>query len=123
MPKRVIEQRLDEIRQLATEAPNPETTRTLKKALADRINLIAAQAARVAAELQLKPLIPDLIAAFDRMLENGLETDPQCRGKLGTAALRIQILDAQDQAASHTTRPLLRLPKGPGVTQMQVSGR
>ena len=82
MPKRVIEQRLDQIRRLAHAMPNAETSIALKKALEDRSNVVVAQAARVAAGLQLKPLIGDLLASFDRMLENGAAVDPQCRAKL-----------------------------------------
>src|SRR5213593_1637175 len=61
MPKRVLEQRLDEIRQLGRQTPTAETLPALKKALEDRHNLVVAQAAKATAELQLKELVPDLL--------------------------------------------------------------
>ncbi len=53
----------------------------LRKALGDRVNLVAAKAAEVAAELRLTELTPDLLHAFDRLFENAAKSDPQCWGK------------------------------------------
>jgi hypothetical protein len=53
----------------------------LRKALGDRTGLVVAQAAKVAAELRLRELLPDLLRAFDRLFENPVERDPQCWGK------------------------------------------
>lgn len=58
-----------------------EDPAALRKALSDRINVLVAKAARLAAERQLHDLIPDLLAAFDRLLEKPVERDPQCWGK------------------------------------------
>lgn len=58
-----------------------EDPAALRKALAGRINVLAAKAARMAAERQWHDLIPDLLAAFDRLLEKPVERDPQCWGK------------------------------------------
>ena len=53
----------------------------LRKALADRVNLVVAKAAKVAAEMRIHELLPDLLRAFDRLFEKPVERDPQCWGK------------------------------------------
>jgi HEAT repeat protein len=54
---------------------------TLRKALQDRSNLIVAEAAKIAAALQMTELVPDLLNAFGRLFENPLKADPKCWGK------------------------------------------
>ena len=66
---------------LLRDAPPAEAAAALRKALADRVNLIVAKAARLAADLHLDALLPDLLRAFDRLLEKATERDPQCWGK------------------------------------------
>src|SRR5438552_4076092 len=53
----------------------------LRKALGDRVNLVVAKAAELAAELRPGDLTPDLLSAFDRLFENLPKSDPQCWGK------------------------------------------
>lgn len=53
----------------------------LRKALEDRVNLVVAKAASVAAQLGARHLTVDLVEAFDRLLQNADEKDPQCWGK------------------------------------------
>lgn len=80
-----------EIEQLGTlrAAPPQEALPALRKALADRVSMVAAKAAKIAAERQFRELIPDLLRAFDRLLEKPVERDPQCWGKIAIAkALR-----------------------------------
>src|SRR6185369_9832152 len=85
---RDVEQEIERLGQLR-EAPGKETTAALRKALGDRVNLIVAKAAKVAAELQLHELQPELLRAFDRLFENPVAKDPQCWGKNAIAtALR-----------------------------------
>jgi HEAT repeat protein len=57
----------------------------LRKALGDRVNLIVAKSATVAADLRLGDLIPDLLRAFDRLFEGLPKSDPQCWGKNAVA--------------------------------------
>ena len=81
MAKRDIEEIIGKLSRLR-EGPVTESTRgALGKALGDRVNLVAARAAQVTAELRVKEQIPDLLAAFDRLFRNGGENDPQCWGK------------------------------------------
>src|ERR1051326_2199156 len=81
MPKRNIEDLIATLGRLKDAQPADSTLSALRKGLADRVNLVVAKAAQVAADMQLKPLIPDLVSTFDRLLAKGAESDPQCWGK------------------------------------------
>lgn len=64
---------------------------TLRKALADRINVVVAKAARIAAERQMRELLADLLHAFDRLFEKPVERDPQCWGKNAIAKALVEL--------------------------------
>jgi hypothetical protein len=66
--------------------------------MADRVNLVVAKAAKVAAEMRLRDLIPDLLRAFDRLLENGAERDPQCWGKNAIAKALTELEHRESEA-------------------------
>jgi len=85
MPPRRIEDVLERMSALR-EAPPVEAVPALRRFLGDRVNVVAAKAARIAAERQMKELIPDLLAAFARLFDNPVERDPQCWGKNAIAA-------------------------------------
>ena len=80
MAHRQIEAEVERLNLLRDATP-AEAVRALQKALSDRVNLIAAKGAKMAAELRLHDLLPDLLRAFDRLLEKPVERDPQCWGK------------------------------------------
>jgi len=80
MAHRQIEAEVERLN-LLREAPPSEAVPALRKALSDRVNLIVAKAAKIAAEMRLADLLPDLLPAFDRLFEKPLERDPQCWGK------------------------------------------
>jgi HEAT repeat protein len=65
--------------------PPHEAEAALRKALQNRNNFLVAKAARLAADLGLKSLVPDLAAAFPRFMpESGddpIKSDPQCWAK------------------------------------------
>ena len=81
MASRKLEDRIEQLRQLRTQAAAADTNTTLRKALADRSNLIVAEAAKTATELHLSELIPDLLTTFDRLFEEPVKSDPKCWGK------------------------------------------
>lgn len=85
MAARKLEKQLDGLSVLRSADP-AEAIPALRKALADRVNLVVAKAAKIAGERQFRELIPDLLRAFDRLLENAAERDPQCWGKNAVAA-------------------------------------
>ena len=69
----------------------------LRAALADRVNLVIAKAAKVAGEMQLRELIPDLLGAFDRLFVKPVERDPQCWAKNAIAQALVD-LDYREHA-------------------------
>jgi len=80
MAHRQIEAEIEALNRLR-EAGAAEAAAPLRKALADRVNLVVAKAAKVAAEMRIHELLPDLLRAFDRLFEKPVERDPQCWGK------------------------------------------
>ena len=80
MAHRQIEAEVERLN-LLREATPSEAAAPLQKALSDRVNLIVAKAAKIAAEMRLEDLVPDLLRAFDRLFEKPVERDPQCWGK------------------------------------------
>lgn len=80
MAHRQIEAEIERLN-LLRDADCAAAIAALRKALSDRVNLMAAKAAKMAAELRLAGLIPDLLTAFDRLFEKPIERDPQCWGK------------------------------------------
>lgn len=78
--KRGFEQQvaaLDSLRQ----QPAESRLSPLRKALGAKNNFIAAKAADLVREFVLPELIPELLAAFDRFLQNAEKCDPQCWAK------------------------------------------
>jgi len=96
MPKRDVEAIVRRIG-LLRDVTHAEALPELRKALADRVNLIVAKAAKVAAERQMRELIPDLLAAFDRMFVKPVESDTQCWGK-NAIAKALTDLDYRESA-------------------------
>ena len=81
MPTRRVEPQLEELKALRASGASPSTEAVLRRALKDKVGIIVAQAASVAAELGMRALVPDLCAAFERGFEKPVETDPQCWAK------------------------------------------
>jgi hypothetical protein len=73
------------------EAPLGEAVPTLRKAIGNRVNVVAAKAAKIAAERQIRELIPDLLRAFERFFEKPVERDPQCWGKNAIAKALVEM--------------------------------
>ncbi len=88
MAHRKIEQELERLG-LVRQAPREEAAAALRKALADRVNMVAAKAAKLTAELEIRELEPELLRAFDGLFVDPAARDPQCLGKNAIAnALR-----------------------------------
>jgi HEAT repeat protein len=80
MAHRQIEAEVEGLNRLR-EGTAAEAAAPLRKALTDRVNLVVAKAAKIAAEMRIHDLLPDLLRAFDRLFEKPVERDPQCWGK------------------------------------------
>src|SRR5580658_6050048 len=97
MAHRQIEVEIERLGQLR----GPDAVPALRKALADRVGMIVAKAAKIAAEQRLFDLLPDLLRAYYRLFEKPVERDPQCWGKNAIA----KALVALDH---HESAPYLR---------------
>jgi HEAT repeat protein len=58
-----------------------ESLDELRRALAGRSAHVAAKAAQIAGECELESVVSDLVAAFERFLDNPVKSDPQCVAK------------------------------------------
>lgn len=96
MPKRDVEavvQRIGLLRDVA----HAEAVIELRKALLDRVNLVVAKAAKLVAERQIRELIPELLATFDRLFVDPVERDTQCWAK-NAIAKALTDLDYRESA-------------------------
>lgn len=96
MANRRIEEQIEALSRLRGGEPGPAVA-AVRKALKDRAGLVAAKAAKIAAELQLREVIPDLVEAFDRLFTDAVQRDPQCWGK-NEIAKALAGLDYRDSA-------------------------
>ena len=96
MPPRRIEQDIEKLG-LLRDAPRKDALAALRKALTDRVNLVVAKAAKIAVELELRELQPDLLRAFDRLFDDAPHKDQQCWGKNALAAA-LRDLDCRESA-------------------------
>src|SRR5581483_4391675 len=81
MPVRNIEHELENLTMLRACESEEVRIHALDKALGDKVNVIVAKAATLIGEMRLQSLVPELCAAFERLLINPLKTDPKCWGK------------------------------------------
>ncbi len=97
MPSRKIEEQLQLIKSLQDLGDVPQTIAGLRACLADRVNLVVAKAAAATAHLQVRALVPDLLAAYSKLFEDGAKRDPQCWGKTAIAKA-LKALDYSESA-------------------------
>ena len=76
-----LKEKLARLAELAKGRLSAETAMELRKALSGASNALAARAADVAAKLEAAELIPDLVAAFGRFMDNPEKTDKGCTAK------------------------------------------
>ncbi|HEV2702033.1 MAG TPA: hypothetical protein VGV09_10410 [Steroidobacteraceae bacterium] len=88
---------LDALNQLAPVTPRTELLASLKKALGDRHFLVVSRAATLSGERLLHELLPDLLHAHARFLQDPVKRDPQCKAK-GAIARALVALECQDIA-------------------------
>jgi len=93
MAKRLtIDEKLAAIRLLRDQPISPAFTADLRKAIADRSNLLAAAAATIAGDRRLVELAPDLESAYARFAVDPLKDDKLCRAKIAI----VQALDKME---------------------------
>jgi HEAT repeat protein len=79
---RSFDAKLAALRQLRGAPKSPELQESLRATLRDRSNLLVAEAATIAGEVGLAELVPDLVQAFERFLEDPVKQDKLCRAKV-----------------------------------------
>jgi len=88
---------LDVLNQLGPVTARAELVTALKKGLGDRHFLVVTRAATLAGEKLLYDLIPDLLNAHARFVQDPVKRDPQCKAK-GAIARALVALECQDIA-------------------------
>ena len=91
MAHRKIQDEIEHLAQLCRSESGPAAVAALRKALGDRVNLMVAKAAKLAGEQRRLELVPELLAAFDRLMEEPVERDPQCWGKNAIASALVAL--------------------------------
>jgi HEAT repeat protein len=75
---------LDRLSALRAQAGASSTAmQEIKGFLKNRSNLVVARAAKLAGELRMTELVPDLLAAFDRLMKNPAKLDKGCAATAG----------------------------------------
>jgi len=73
-----IRQALDRLGSLRSLPDDASLATELREFLRSRSNLVAARAAKIAAERRVSPLVPDLVAAFRRFMADPARLDKRC---------------------------------------------
>jgi len=73
-----VEQALDRVAALKIEAAGPSASAELRAFLKNRSNLVVAKAAQCAAHFRAMELVPDLVAAFHRLMRDPAKLDKAC---------------------------------------------
>lgn len=77
-----LEEQLDRLAELRGQPPSPEGRAEVAKHLSSKMNLVVAKAARAAAHWQAQEVIPQLTAAFDRLMIAPETSDKRCAAKI-----------------------------------------
>jgi hypothetical protein len=85
MAKHSFDEKLARLKKLEEEPSSADAVREIRRALSDVNSFLAAKAAGFAAKLGLQDLAPELVAVFNRYLQNPVKTDPACRAKIAAA--------------------------------------
>ena len=83
MARQSLDEKLALLKKLEDEGLQSDgAVREIRQMLSGSSSALAARATRVAARLSLRELAPELVAVFNRDLENPVKADPGCRAKL-----------------------------------------
>lgn len=77
--------------------PAESAVADLQRAIASKYAVVVARAAKLTAQHHLVRLAPELVAAFDRFLQNPVERDPSCLAKanIAEALYRLECREAE----------------------------
>jgi HEAT repeat protein len=95
--RRTVDEELETLHALRSAPISPEIIEALRAALRSPRSLVAERAAIIARERNVQTLERELIAAFERFLDDPVKRDPGCRAKLA-AVEALDFLDHLDPA-------------------------
>ncbi len=116
MPADVSPRKLDAVERRrarlneAREAPESEALEILRRGLSDRVQIVVARAAAIAAELELRALAPELEAAFERLRVDAVKSDKGCLGKTAILEALIRLEHASFAVYLDAIRHVQREP-------------
>lgn len=93
-----VEQAVDRLSTLRTGVGSPtEVAEDLKRFLGNRSSLVSAKAAKIAGELRSSQLVPNLLAAFERLMANPQKLDKGCAAlaEIVTALYQMDYLEPE----------------------------
>src|SRR5689334_371329 len=97
MKRGTLDDELDALRAIRDKPDAPEARDRLRRALGSKKSFLVSAAAEIVAAAELSDLLPLLLPAFDRFMEDPLKTDKGCRAKIAIAdALQRAAYDAPD---------------------------
>ena len=86
-----IAEQIAALNELRADPASESAAAALRKALGDRSNRVVARAAEIAGQSETEELIPPLLAAYARLLDNPQKADPGCVGKIAIAEALIRL--------------------------------
>ncbi len=78
---RKLEETLAKLAEIRDAPTSEASITTLRQVLKSKNSVAVAQSAKIVGEFAIAQLIPELVAAFDRMMVNPSQTDPVCLAK------------------------------------------
>lgn len=93
---RKLEELISALNQVRDEPTSESGLAVLRQVLSSQYAVAIAQAAGLVREFEMHPLIPELVAAFDRLMNNAKDSDPGCRAKQAIAET-LYYLDYSDE--------------------------
>lgn len=82
---RKLEELTAALNKIRPDPTSPEGLATLSRVLSSTHGIAVAQAARIVGQAEIYSFIPELVAAFDRLMEKAKDRDPGCRAKQAIA--------------------------------------
>ena len=82
---KALEEMLEALARARRDPASAETLVLLRRVLAGKSSHAVASAADIAGEAEIEALVPELVAAFERLLTQPVRNDPGCTGKAAIA--------------------------------------
>lgn len=118
-----LEERLDQLSELRRAPLDGETHDKLARALGEKSPHLVAKAAQIVAERGVSELIPQLVAAFERLLVDAVKSDRGCVGKTAIAKALLAMEQGEEDVFLAGCRHVQNEPSYGGPTDTAVELR